>query len=93
MEIKRMQDKIQKAHGAVQQMSEGTLGKLLMFLGGSGSLYDFFNDFTPWIDLFIKYGNGFLICGGGYMMVTNVSHRIKKRRRHRDRATDSKIKE
>ena len=86
--VKMAGDKIQKAHEQVQQLSEPAVGKILLGVGGSGSLYDYLTDLTGWVDLFIKYGNAAMLTLGLYMAVTNVAHRMKKRRINKRRKTD-----
>ena len=88
MIIKNTLNQLQHARDYVHHMSEQAIATVAMAVGGGGSLYDYFNDFTGWVDLFIKYGNAMLLCGGMYMMTTNVAQRVKKRRARRSRKTD-----
>ena len=88
MIIKNVLSPLQHARDYVHHMSEQTIAKVAVAVGSSGSLYDYFNDYTGWVDIFIKYGNALLLCGGMYMMATNVAHRVKKRRDRKSRKTD-----
>ena len=63
----------------VHQISQKTVGAVSVAIGGSGTVLDFFVAWGAWVDVFLKFGNGFLVLGGIYLMF----HKIFDKRRNR----------
>ena len=63
-----------------QQMTEQTVGKIAVGVGGTGSAFDYFAELTMLADLLVKFGNAVLILGGAYLVLVKIFDKRRNRR-------------
>jgi hypothetical protein len=63
----------------LHSVSQDAVGKASITIGGGGWLLDYFNEWEPWLNMFLKLGNGLLLVGGLYLMSHKVFDKWRSR--------------
>lgn len=59
------------------QVSEQTVGKGMVLIGGGGSILDYLSEWETAVNVFVKLGNAGLIAGGLYLMAVKIMDKRK----------------
>lgn len=69
--MEKIREQVQQAH----QLSDQTLGKMAVAIGGGGS---FLQSLTEWSNIFVAVGNALLVAGGLYLMSRKIFGRMRR---------------